>query len=143
MIRRTLLWSAAFALVFLAGGVAGSLATQSVLRAQFFRSLQPEAWTATAERKLASRLALTPDQQAHVHGVLKGMGNEFCQTFSRALSDAGLTIVHAGQRIDACLTPDQRAIHAAMKERLRERLRRDLHVELPPELPAPAALPKP
>ena len=141
MMRRRLLWSAAFILVFLAGGVAGSLATQAVLRSAFRKSLQPEAWTTAAERKLSSRLNLSQAQQQQVHGVLLGMGDEFRQIFSRALSESGLTIVHAGQRIDACLTPEQRALHARMKARLRSRLLRDLHVELPAEDAAPLVPP--
>ncbi len=143
MMRRRLLWSAAFVLVFLAGGVAGSLATQSVLRTAFRRSLQPDAWTTAAERKLSSRLGLSAVQQQQVHGVLQGMGDEFRQIFSRCLSESGLTIVHAGQRIDAFLTPEQRAIHAGMKARLRSRLLRDLHVELPPESDPILPPPKP
>ena len=133
MIRRRLLWTASFVLVFVAGCVAGSLATQSVLRSAFRKSLQPEAWTTAAERKLSTRLHLTTQQQQQVQGVLRGMGNDFRQIFSRALSESGLTIVQAGQRIDAFLTPEQRREHAVMKARLRERLRRDLHVDLPPE----------
>lgn len=133
MMRRRLLWTASFVLVFIAGGVAGSLGTQAVLRSAFRKSLQPETWTTAAERKLSTRLQLTMQQQQQVQGVLRGMGNEFRQIFSRALAESGLTIVQAGQRIDAFLTPEQRQAHAVMKARLRERLRRDLHVELPPE----------
>lgn len=141
MMRRRLAWTAAFLLVFLAGGVAGSLATQAVLRSAFRKSLQPEAWTAAAERRLSRRLQLTSSQQQQVHGVLRGMGDEFRAIFSRALSESGLTIVQAGQRIDAFLTPEQRELHAAMKARLRERLRRDLHVDLPAEDP-PLSVPR-
>lgn len=133
MNRRRILWAAAFGLVFVAGGVAGSLATQAVLRSAFRKSLQPETWTAAAEKKLSTRLQLTPPQQQQVHGILRGMGDEFRQIFCRALDESGFTIVQAGQRIDAILTPEQRAVHATLKARLRQRLSRDLHVELPPE----------
>ncbi len=133
MNRRRLLWIAAFVLAFVAGGIAGSVATQAVLRSAFRKSLQPETWTAAAEKKLSSRLQLTAPQQQQVHGILRGMGNEFRQIFCRALDESGLTIVQAGQRIDAILTPEQQRIHADLKARLRQRLSRDLHLELPPD----------
>jgi hypothetical protein len=50
----------------------------------------------------------------------------------RAFSECATNLVTAWRRIDAELTPEQRARHQAECQKFRERLRKDLQFDLPP-----------
>lgn len=123
----------ALALVFIAGGVAGSALTAHLIGQAFKRSLQFENWAAHTEETLAGKLSLTAEQRAQTRVVVRDMEKEFGSIFHRTFRESGDLIVRSGRRIDAFLTPAQQQIHAEMKSELRRRLRKDLQFELPPE----------
>lgn len=124
---------AALVLVFVAGGVAGSALTAHLIGQALRKSLQFENWAANTEESLTRKLSLTPEQRPQAHAVILETEKEFAAIFRRTLRECGEVIVRSGRRLDAFLTPDQRVVHAQLKEKLRSSLRKDLQMELPPD----------
>jgi hypothetical protein len=122
-----------FVLVFLAGGVAGSLITDYVGRRAFARAFDFDRWPDGMIHGLESRMTLTADQKVKLRVIGEQLAKQMKGTLDGAIADSGRTIVDAQREVDTVLTPEQRVIHAQMKAEFRKGLKEGMGVTLPEE----------
>jgi Spy/CpxP family protein refolding chaperone len=117
--------------VFVAGAVAGSVATQQWMGHQFKSALNFDRWKLGVMHVLQSKLKLTPDQHQRIAALVDARGQEIRQYFSKAFDDSGHTLVRLQIEVDQVLTPEQRVIHEQMKRDFRAEVKRRFHTDLP------------
>ena len=118
-------------LVFLAGGVAGSLVTDYAGKRAFARAFDFDRWPDGMIHGLESRMTLTADQKAKLRVIGEQLATEMKRTLDGAIADSGRIIVDTQREVDLVLTPEQRVIHAQMKADFRKGLKEGLGVTLP------------
>jgi Spy/CpxP family protein refolding chaperone len=126
-------------LVFAAGAVTGSVLSMVHFRHAFERGLTVENWTAGVMKILQKDLNLTPEQEPKVRAIVEETGDQFRQTFGKAIRVSGTNMVASWHRIDQVLTPEQHVIHQRKCEEFREKVKKTLKVELPREEELPGA----
>lgn len=132
--KRRFRWQlvAVLVLVFLAGGVAGSMTTVVLLKRGLVQGLKFEHWTDAVMRTLRKDLQLTPEQEPRVRALVEATGRELKATLDEGIAKSGHIVVELGRALDRELTPEQRVIRHQREEEFRERLKQDLEIELPP-----------
>ncbi len=120
----------AFLLVFAAGVFTGVVGTKIQGLLWWQRSLHYENWVNSTMQELDSKLKLTPQQrpkiQALVERTVKQVRDNLVQMTTNSLD----LIERSGDEIDKELTPEQRTIHAGIRERFRKGIRDGLHWDL-------------
>jgi hypothetical protein len=131
--RRFFRWQlvAVLALVFLAGGVAGSLTTVILLKRGLVQGLKFEHWTDAVMKTLRQDLQLTPDQEPKVRALVEETGRQLKATLDEGIAQSGRIVVELGRNLDRELTPEQRMIRQRKEDEFRQRLKEDLEIELP------------
>lgn len=124
-------------LVFAAGGVCGGLVTHYSMKRALAATFDFERWPDRAVRFLDQRLGLSTEQEVEVRAIQERLAERMKQIFRASLTESGETLLSAGREIDEILTPDQRVIHAELKDELRAGFRRHFNLELPAEPPSP------
>jgi hypothetical protein len=127
-------WKTVLALVgiFAAGGVAGSVITTLLVRHAVEQALKIENWPEKGMQELQRKVGLTPEQAPRIRQILVDASQSYKASFDRAFSECATNLVSSWRRIDAELTPEQRARHQAECQKFRESLRKDHQFELPP-----------
>ena len=120
-------------LVFGAGAVTGSLATQHMIKRALENSMKFENWTNGATGFLRAKLKLSPEQMQKVKTIFEQKGPEFKTIFARTAADSGRIVIQIEHEVDRELTPEQRAIHGDLKKRFRDDLKNKFDFELPME----------
>lgn len=120
-------------LVFLAGGVTGSVVTSFLGKRALARAFNFDLWPDGIVRALEERMTLSAGQKTKVQEIGEDLAKKMKNTLNNAIAESGRIIVDAQQQIDQVLTPEQRIIHAQMKEEFRTHLKEGLNVTLPPE----------
>ncbi len=120
-----------FVLVFLAGGVAGSLITDYVGKRVFARAFDFDRWPDGMIHGLESRMTLTADQKVKLRVIGEQLAAQMKGTLEGAIAESGRIIVDTQREVDAVLTPEQRVIHAQMKAEFRKGLKDGMGVTLP------------
>jgi hypothetical protein len=120
-----------FVLVFLAGGVAGSLITDYVGKRAFARAFDFDRWPDGMIHGLESQMTLTADQKVKLRVIGEELAKEMKGTLDGAIADSGRIIVDTQREVDLVLTPEQRIVHARMKSDFRKGLKEGLGVTLP------------
>jgi len=123
----------AFVLVFAAGAVTGSAWTHWQFKHAFEKGFTLEHFTAGAMGALQKKLNLTPQQQPRIRAIVEDMGQQFKATFGKTTKESGNILVESWRRVDQELTPEQRTIHAQMKQEFRGALKKHLNIDLPEE----------
>ncbi|HAV64510.1 MAG TPA: hypothetical protein DCY13_19345 [Verrucomicrobiales bacterium] len=118
-------------LVFLAGGVAGSLLTDYTGKRALARAFDFDRWPDGMLRGLKREMTLTQDQEGRLRVIGERMAERMKSTLKTAVADSGQIIVETQREIDAVLDEQQQAIHARMKEKFRKGLKEGLGVTLP------------
>ena len=112
---------AVFAVLFLTGGVSGSLITYSIVRKQAMpnptRTVQ--TWTENLMRKLARAGRLTPEQSAKIHPRVETAVRQMKSIQIQAMQQGSDALDAALAEIETGLNPDQQK----RLERFRERRR--------------------
>ncbi|HTC13264.1 MAG TPA: hypothetical protein VK692_03540 [Chthoniobacterales bacterium] len=112
---------AVFAVLFLTGGVSGSLITYSIVRKQGMpnptRTVQ--TWTENLMRKLARAGRLTPEQSAKIHPRVETAVRQMKSIQIQAMQQGSDALDAALAEIETGLNPDQQK----RLERFRERRR--------------------
>lgn len=129
------IWKSALllVLVFLAGGVTGSVVTNYVGKIMLARAFDFNRWPDTLVSVLGEKMELSADQKQKIHAIGEDLAKQIKATLDKAVNDSGHIIVATQHRVDEVLTPDQRKIHAQMKEEFRQHLKDDLGFTLPEE----------
>lgn len=129
------IWKSALLLllVFLAGGVTGSVVTNYVGKIMLARAFDFNRWPDAMVKVLQDKMELTAEQQQEVRKIGEDLARKMKSTLDNAVADSGRIIVDAQREIDAVLTPDQRKIHAEMKAEFRQHLKDGLGITLPKE----------
>ena len=120
-------------LVFLAGGVTGSLITAYVGKRTLANAFDFSRWPDGMIRGLEKNMTLTPEQEAKIRLVGEHLATRMKSTLDGAIAESGLIIVDVQREVDAVLTPEQKTIHARMKAEFRDALKNGLGVTLPVE----------
>jgi len=123
----------AIMLVFVAGGVTGSVLSFVHFKHALERGFTVENWTTKTMGFLQKELKLTPEQEPKIRAIVAETGEQFRQTFGQAIGVSGTNLVASWQRIDQLLTPEQHVIYQQKCEEFREKLKQGLKVELPPD----------
>ena len=118
-------------LMFVAGGITGSVVTAVGFKHAFEQILSPDAWTDRSMRIMQKDLSLTPKQQPEVKAVLDATWRQIGGNFGPAVNESGTNLVAGWHRIDQLLTPEQQAKFQQECRFFRERLKEDLKIELP------------
>lgn len=121
------------ALVFVAGAVSGSVATQQFIKHGLERALNFDRWKAGVLQVLQSKLSLTPEQHEKIGALVDQRGREIRAAFTRTFNESGHILVQLQRQIDQELTPEQRAIHDRMKRDFRAELKKKFNFDLPEE----------
>lgn len=122
---------AGLVLVFAAGAVTGSLATQHMIKRALENSMKFENWTNGATGFLQAKLKLRPEQRQKVKTIFEQKGPEFKAIFARTAADCGRIVIQMEHDVDRELTPEQRVIHDELKQRLRTDLKSKFDFDLP------------
>lgn len=127
------IWKSALLLllVFLAGGVTGSVVTNYVGKIMLARAFDFNRWPDTLVSVLSEKMELTDEQKQKIRIIGEDLAKQMQATLDKAVSDSGHIIVATQHRVDEVLTPDQRKIHAEMKAEFRQHLNDGLGVTLP------------
>lgn len=133
--KKSNLWKSilALGLVFVAGGVAGSIVTDYVGRRALAQAFDFNSWPDGLVHVLEGKMQLTPNQKTRLHAIGEQLAGKMKATLDQAIADSGTAVVDAQRKIDQVLTPEQRKIHAEMKAEFRSHLKERLGIELPPE----------
>jgi len=123
----------AFVLVFAAGAVTGTAWTRWQFKRAFERGFTLEHFTASAMDALQKKLNLTPQQQPKIRAIVEDMAQQFKAAFGKTTKESGGILVESWRRVDQELTPEQRTIHARMKQEFRGALKKHLNIDLPEE----------
>jgi len=119
----------AFLLVFAAGLAVGTVATKFQYKRAFERSLSPEYWVESAMEKLDREVKLTVEQKPKVRQLLEAGAKKVRENVVHMATDSALVIDRVGDQIAKELTPEQRQIHARMREEFRKGMRAALNME--------------
>ena len=132
--KRRFRWQlvAVLVLVFLAGGVAGSMTTVVLLKRGLVQGLKFEHWTDAVMRTLRKDLQLTLEQEPRVRALVETTGRQLKATLDEGIAESGRIVVELGRNLDRELTPEQRPIRQRKEDEFRQRLKEDLEIELPP-----------
>lgn len=120
-------------LVFVAGGVAGSLVTGHFAKKALARAFDFSLWPEGMIHGLENEMTLTDGQKAALLAIGERLAGRMQTTLNSALAESGRAIVDAQREIDAVLDADQKVIHARMKADFRKGLKEGLGVTLPEE----------
>jgi hypothetical protein len=120
-------------LVFVAGGVIGSVATMLHFKRSFEHGFDVENKVAWIMKDLQKDLNLTPEQQPKIKAILLDTGHKFEGSFGLAMRESGTNMVAAWKQIEAELTLEQRPIFQRKCQKFREGVKKDLKLDLPPE----------
>lgn len=120
-------------LVFLAGGIAGSVVTHVVLKQMLSQAFDFDRWPDGMVKVLEDNMELSGEQKAELHAIGTRMASRLQGALDGAIANSGSIIVETQREVDAVLTPEQRLIHARMKADFRKHLKEDLGVTLPDE----------
>ncbi len=128
-------WKAILAvvLVFIAGGITGSIATGIHLKRAFERGFKVENWTADAMKDLQKDLNLSPGQQPKIRLILNTAGLQLSGNFGRAINESGTNLVASWKEIAKELTPEQQIAFQRKCLKFREGVKHALKIELPPQ----------
>lgn len=121
------------ALVFAAGTVSGIVGTHYLIKRGIEKALNFENWKAGVMKVLQAKLNLTSEQHQKIEALLDQDGQEIHGTFARTFTDCGHILVRLQCEIDQELTPQQREIHAQMKQQFRAELKKKFNFDLPQE----------
>jgi len=111
----------AFAVVFLAGGVAGGLVAVRMAPTFVQRRVFSEQFATSQMRRLVEVHQLTPEQIEKIRPIVEATGEELIRL--RRNTSAAFERMHAG--ILRELNPEQRARHEEWLIKMREREQRD------------------
>jgi Spy/CpxP family protein refolding chaperone len=128
-------WKAVLALLlmFIAGGITGSVLTAVGFKHAFERILTARNWTDRSMQIMQKDLSLTPQQQPEVRAILEDTWRQIGGHFGQAVDESGRNLVASWRRIDQELTPEQRVEFQQECQLFRERLQQTLKIELPPK----------
>ncbi len=118
-------------LVFIAGGVAGSLITGYLGKRALARAFDFSLWPDGMIQGLEQEMTLTAEQKVKLREIGGRLAERMQSTLDAALASSGRIIVDTQREVDAVLDQEQRLIHARMKAELREGLKQGLGVTLP------------
>jgi len=122
----------ALVLVFIAGGVMGSVLTTFHFKRAFEQGFRVERWTAMTMDFLQKKLKLTPEQQPRVRAIVEDTMQQFRSSFGQAIAESGTNVVASWRRTEQVLTPEQRTIYRRENEKFREGLKAKFNIDLPP-----------
>lgn len=120
-------------LVFGAGAVTGSVATQQMIKRALESGLKLDNWTANTTDFLQKKLRLSPDQRNKVKAIFEQKGPQFKSVFGRTATDCGQLFIQMEHQVDLELTPEQRLTHAELKRKFRADLKSKFDFDLPLE----------
>jgi hypothetical protein len=126
-------------LVFVAGGVVGGVATYVFTKRALEAAFDFDRWPDRGVRILDDRLGLDPEQKIRVREIQERMARQMKEQFHQSLTESGRILLEFSDEIDVILTPEQRAIHAAMKDELRAGFRQHFGVDLSESEPSAGA----
>lgn len=118
------------------GGVSGALVGYRLGRQEMRERSNPEAWHERASRRFEEVVRPTPEQTQRLEGHLSVALGELKQIRSDALSRSTAVIDRLVERVEAELTPEQKAAFERMKPRREELLQDVMKIERK-DLPTP------
>ena len=118
---RTWNWILVIVAAFLLGGVAGYQFNNDLVarRARLFAESTPAERTARIAQRMADRLSLTDAQRDQIAAVMLAYDARFAAIREARHADVDAVRVEMDKEIDALLTPEQAAAHAALLAELR------------------------
>jgi hypothetical protein len=120
-------------LMFLAGGVVGSVVTGYVGKRALAGAFDFDRWPDGMIGELEKNMTLTADQKVEIRAIGERLAARMKSTLDEAIADSGRVIVDAQREVDAVLKPEQQIIHARMIAEFRQGLKEGLGVALPDE----------
>ncbi len=120
-------------LVFIAGGVAGGVATHFYIQRVLAEAFDFDRLPDHAMKVLTDRLSLQPEQEPKVRAHVTAMAAKLKVHFRTAVTAAGQLVVASGRLVDQELTPEQKVVHAEMKREFREGMQKGMNITLPEE----------
>lgn len=120
-------------LVFLAGGIAGSVVTNLIIKRALTQAFDFDRWPDGMVKVLEENMDLSDEQKIELRAIGTRMASQIKGTLEGAVASSGEIIVESQREVDAVLNPEQRIIHARMKAEFRRHLKEDLGVTLPEE----------
>jgi hypothetical protein len=117
-------------LVFVAGGVTGSVATYLFTKRALEAAFDFDRWPDRGMQILDARLALDPGQKIRIRLIQERLAQRMKEHFHGSLRESGRILLRAADEIDGELTAEQRMIHAEMRLELRAGFRRHFEIEL-------------
>jgi hypothetical protein len=111
-----------FAVLFLTGGLSGSLITYSVLRKQALANptRNSRTWTDNLMQKLQRAAGLTPEQKAKIRPRVEAAVKQMQSIQIQAMQQGSDALDAALAEIETGLTPDQQKRLEHFRERRRE-----------------------
>ena len=106
--------------IFAAGGVAGGFVTLRVCRDKLVNRPVPEEWAPRHLKRLADRLALTPEQQEQIRPIVKRNMEQLNRIRNSSMEETKTVVEGMQREITAKLTPEQGAKFEQMNRELRE-----------------------
>ena len=131
--KNTKLWKllALLAMVFVAGGVVGGVATYAHVQRALKEAFDFDHLPDRVMTELVKRLALTPEQQPKVRAHVAVMAGKMKEQFHQAMTETGELVLATGRLVDQELTAEQRVIHAEMRREFREGMQKGMNITLP------------
>jgi hypothetical protein len=116
-------------LVFGAGATVGSVATLLHFKHGFAQALRYETWIEGSLKSLERKLELTPEQLPKVRSLVDQTGQEIRFGLRTTATNTVVSLLRFGDRLDAELSPNQRAVHQGMRIEFREKVRSTLGMD--------------
>lgn len=106
--------------IFAAGGVAGGFVTLRVVRERMANRPVPEEWAPRHLKRLADRLALTPEQQDQIRPIVRRNMEQLNRIRNSSMEETKTVVEGMQREIAEMLTPEQRTKFEQMNRELRE-----------------------
>lgn len=106
--------------IFVAGGVTGGFVTARVCKNKFLNRPVPEEWAPRHMKRIAERLALTPEQVEGIRPIVSRNMEELNRVRNFSMAETQAIVEEMQRDIAETLTPEQRAKFDHFNRELRE-----------------------